>query len=83
MSPAEMFTLPEAVPLLLLVPLAWLVLRTLDRRRFRRLTTVVGSRASSLAGDLSLGQRSTFGIAGKQRPRSSLECLSCVALYCF
>ena len=36
MSLRDLFAWPEALPILLLVPLAWLVLRTLDRARARR-----------------------------------------------
>ncbi|MHC4548755.1 MAG: VWA domain-containing protein [Planctomycetota bacterium] len=47
----------DALPLLLLAPLAGLVLWVLDRARARRLARAVGPRASALAADLSAGRR--------------------------
>jgi len=57
LSVREIFALPEALPILLLVPLVWLVLYTLDRIRALRLLRAAGPRARVLAGDLGEGQR--------------------------
>ena len=48
---------PAAVPVLLLVPLWWLLLRGLDRLRQRRLASTLGPRARALTPGFSPGQR--------------------------
>ncbi|TAH34437.1 MAG: VWA domain-containing protein [Planctomycetota bacterium] len=48
---------PEALPLLLLAPLAWLLLWALDRARARRLARAVGPRAQALTPELSARRR--------------------------
>ncbi|MCC6671833.1 MAG: VWA domain-containing protein [Planctomycetes bacterium] len=57
MSLAAFLAWPAGVPLLLLVPLAWLGLRASDRARARRLATVVGARSAVLAAEAHGGER--------------------------
>jgi Ca-activated chloride channel family protein len=57
MNLREFFAWPGALPLLALVPLLWLLLRTFDGLRSRQLVRVVGPRAQHLARDLAPGQR--------------------------
>ncbi|MHC4944275.1 MAG: VWA domain-containing protein [Planctomycetota bacterium] len=57
MSLPELFAWPEALPVLLLVPLVWLLLHALDRSRARRLEQRLGPRARLLALDLGEGER--------------------------
>ncbi len=54
---SELFASPGALPMLLLVPLLWLLLRRSDANRERRLAGILGLRMRSLAGDLAKGQR--------------------------
>jgi len=56
-SPADLFILPHAIPVLLIAPGAWLTLYLLDRARTRRLMRLVGPRVKALAADLSLRHR--------------------------
>lgn len=58
MSPSDLFLRPEALPVLLLAPLVWFVLRALDRARARRLERLVGPRVSVLAAERSTRRRS-------------------------
>lgn len=51
MSLADLFLRPEALPVLLLAPLAWLGFFALDRARARRLQSIVGPRVVPLAGE--------------------------------
>ena len=44
------FGLPMVLPVLVLAPLAWLVLRVLDRARAERLARLVGPRVRALTG---------------------------------
>lgn len=57
MSPALFFQRPEAWPLLLLAPLAWLAHAWSDRRRARRLARAAGQRAGKVAAELDPGRR--------------------------
>lgn len=57
MSPRDLFAWPEALPILVLVPLAWLLLRFLDHSRSKRLERELGPRAPRLAAELSEGRR--------------------------
>lgn len=57
MSPRHLFAWPEALPILLLVPLAWLLLRLFDHTRAKRLERELGPRAPRLAVELSKGRR--------------------------
>jgi Ca-activated chloride channel family protein len=57
MSLRDLFAWPEALPVLLLVAVAWFLLRGLDRARARRLEQKVGPRVRTLAGELAEGQR--------------------------
>lgn len=52
MTLADHFARPEAAPLLLAVPIAWLLLRALDRRRARRIEASLGPRLAALAPEL-------------------------------
>ncbi len=51
------FGWPEAWPVLLLAPLAWLGLRFVERARARRLRDLVGPRAGTLAAELDTRRR--------------------------
>jgi len=53
----SLFTFPDAVWILLLAPLLWLVLHILDHARARRLERIAGIRAHALASELSKRQR--------------------------
>lgn len=57
MSLGDLFAQPTALPCLLLVPLVWLGLRTLDRVRARRLARLVGPRTATLTAELGPGRR--------------------------
>lgn len=57
MSLRELFILPEAIPLLLLVPLVWFLLRSLDRAGEKRLASLVGPVVKRLAPDLGAKER--------------------------
>jgi Ca-activated chloride channel family protein len=64
---ADLFLRPEALPVLLLAPLAWLGLRALDRARARRLARTLGLRVEPLTGLRRSGRRtaarSAFALA--------------------
>ena len=53
----EYFVVPEAGALLLLTAAVWLVLRWSARRRERRLASIVGARARTLARETAAGRR--------------------------
>ena len=55
----SLFACPEALPLLLVGPAAWVALRAIDGWRVRRLARVVGPRVETLARDFSPGRRQT------------------------
>lgn len=57
MSLGNVFAWPAGLPILLLVPVAWIFLRTCDRLRARRLASLVGPRVGMLASDVSERQR--------------------------
>jgi Ca-activated chloride channel family protein len=57
MSPRELFAWPEALPVLLLVPIIWILLHALDGGRARRLEQWLGQRGRLLAADLGEGER--------------------------
>lgn len=59
MSLRELFLRPEWLPLLALVPIAWLLLWGADRLRARGLVRSLGSRAPALTADLGAGRRRT------------------------
>ena len=54
---SELLASPQALPLLLLAPLLWILLRRSDAHREQRLAATLGLRVRSLAGDLAKGQR--------------------------
>jgi Ca-activated chloride channel family protein len=56
-SVQELFAWPEGLPVLLAVPLAWLLLHVLDRARAARLIREAGARGRALASDLGVRQR--------------------------
>ncbi|MEW6741547.1 MAG: VWA domain-containing protein [Planctomycetota bacterium] len=67
MNPSDLFAFPAALPLLLLVPLVWLLFLALDRASMRRFSRVVGPRAPVLAPEWAAGQRRmrrTLAVAG-------------------
>lgn len=51
---------PEALPMLIVAPLAGLLLWALDRRRTRRLARIAGPRVSTLASGFGTGHRRTL-----------------------
>lgn len=57
MNLGDLFAWPAGIPVLLVAPAAWLLLRSLDRARTRRLARVVGPRVGTLAEELSQRQR--------------------------
>ncbi len=58
MNPRDLFLLPNALPVLLLVPLVWLLQHILDRVRAARLKRVTGgARVRALTAEMCAGQR--------------------------
>ncbi len=57
MNPSELFILPEALPVLLLVPFLWILLRRLDRDGEKRLLSLIGPVVKRLAPELHLRER--------------------------
>ncbi len=55
----DLVAAPERLPWLLLAPLVWLLLRTLDRMRTRRVAALVGPRVSVVAAERSQARRAT------------------------